>query len=472
MICFAFLVFGQCVVYRTHKPNTPKSKMPPPRPPSPNVYIDYDDATCQKKLAELSDKEMFGDHDGYALIKGIEKLLKRCPKSALIHWAYAENLQEKGAFFNVPDWQNTSFIHYAKAFELDTVDVEYRWSYANMLEYIGQYNKASAQYKWLVNNDTIYQKDAKAHMIACNFLYKNRGDKSDTLIIGNTKAQLSEIELSINVIKKRRNFEYLTKMTAATSIAGNITGSEGDGKQIQVALGFLSDWEKDPKKFSIAEQNDLLVAILVTLSSITIEKGLNTKVGNFDFLQIKSELSGYANNSIPKEYGDNFKKLKPQDGRTFEIGNDLTITEKWASGQLTGEYMCIQTNSPGGCQFGIKKGTINTFGCRIETVFEFLPTKITQQGNQIEIYSEHNGTSTAQGCKGGTGVTKFHSETHGKGILSNNKSVIYFTYTSTSTGLNATPESKVTSEHNFEVLNNGNIKFSDKNGYSILNKIK
>jgi tetratricopeptide (TPR) repeat protein len=434
------------------------------------------DDSCRKKLEELSGKEMFGDHDGYALIKGIEKLLKKCPKSALIHWAYAENLQEKGAFFNMPDWQKTSFIHYAKAFELEPTDADYRWGYANTLEYIGQYYKASQQYEWLVENDTFYRRDAKAHMITCNFLDKYGGGNKSVWY--SNKIQPTDEELSGNEYFKKRTSEKLSQMTAATSIAGNIRSGDAEYNQVQVTLGLLSDWKNDPSKASIAEQNDLFVAILATLSIIILEKALNTKVGNFDFSLIKNELSGFADKSISEEYREIFKELKPQEGRVFEIGNDLTITEKWSVANFSGNYECISSSSNSKDVIGLQSESSYSDGggCKYTIKSVRTPMSVISNGSRLEISFKEKRTTTAKGpistCNWNA-VATITSFAEGRQIDINKYLLNWTTKTNSESNapiLGGKTSSSGKHENTLEYMPDGTLKFSYKEGWSIYKK--
>jgi hypothetical protein len=285
------------------------------------------DAKLQKVMSLTTDAER---------VKELKVRVKRCPTHVPTLLATAKLYSEmtKEADEN---WLKLSVQYYQTAVDSAPNNVEAHSGLASVLEYVGEYKKAVAEYQWVIENatDTRQQADARVHKITCTFLDKNTKKKP-----ASSMDKKDSINISPESIKEKSGWDYLKELTASIAIAGGITALKGNGQHVQYALGLLYDWIDAPQGQSVQARNRFLSGMVSTLTTIIAEKQLGTKLGSlYDPRKNGMPDGGYAG-----EMEKDFKSGQPDEGRTFDISDDLTVTEKWDVPDLRGAWICSSTN--------------------------------------------------------------------------------------------------------------------------------
>lgn len=329
--------------------------------------------TCDKKL-----QQALSIPTNTERVTELKERVKRCPTHVPTLLATAKLYTEmtKEADEN---WLKLSIQYYKTVIDSIPSHVEAHWGLASVLEYIGEYDKAAKEYQWVIDNtwDAKQEADARVHRITCTFLDKNSKKKPQTFLTAK-----DSVDTSPEAIKKYSGWDFLKEMIASVAVAGGITALKGDGQHVQYALGLLYDWIDAPQGQSVQARNRFLSGMVSTLASIITKQNLNAKLGrSFNPANIGLPDAEYAG-----QMENDFKSGQPDEGRTFNVSDDLTVTEKWDVPDLSGTWDCIfsdcltlERDVPGNCpcvalnSYARKNGQMHQTGKRITLVFDGHP---------------------------------------------------------------------------------------------------
>lgn len=296
---------------------------------------------CKKELVKALNKQ--SDEEK---LKELNKRVKKCPNHDLTLIATAKLYAEMGKEAD-PDWLRIAIKHYQTAVDLPSpYTATARWGLASLLEYAGEYELAIPHYQWIVEQGRgkgINEKhisEARAHLITCKFVMKNaKRPASKVAAQTNGSVDAERLGLSDTSIKERAGWGFLKEFVASVAVAGGMAALKGEGNQIQVALGLLYDWSQAPQEQKVEARNRFLAGMISSLATTIAEKKLGIKLGE---MSLPSGRSGKVEDIPEGGYAggaeEEFRTQQPQEGRTFEVSNDLTIVEKWDVPDLSGEW--------------------------------------------------------------------------------------------------------------------------------------
>jgi hypothetical protein len=121
-------------------------------------------------------------------------------------------------------------------------------------------------------------------------------------------------------------------------VAVGTTALGGDERHVQAALGLLSDWEQAPAGAQVEARNRLLTGLVATFVEVVAEKKLGLKVGSLYQAKTGEELPGLPEAGYAPEESQAFHATPPTEGRTIQVSDNLTITEKWDYAQVAGQW--------------------------------------------------------------------------------------------------------------------------------------
>jgi len=349
---------------------------------------------CNKELVNALNKE-----SNQEKLKELNKRVKKCPEHHFTLIAAAKLYAEMGKEAD-PDWLRIAIKHYQTAVDLpSTYTGTARWGLASLLEYAGEYELAIPHYQWIVEQGKgkgIEEKrigDARAHLITCKFVLKNaKRPTNANAVQANGSVDAERLDLSDASIKERAGWGFLKEFVASVAVAGGMAALKTEGSQIQVALGLLYDWSQAPQEQKVEVRNRFLAGMISSIATTIAEKKLGLKLGE---MSLPSGQSGKVEDIPEGGYAggaeEEFRTQQPQEGRTFEVSNDLTIVEKWDVPNLSGEW------------------TVHAYSCRSSPpAFPGIPesygeASIQQSGTQVTLVSKSRyqgrivGTSTFSG---------------------------------------------------------------------------
>ncbi len=376
---------------------------------STTSFSKHDAASCDEKL--LKALSISDDHEK---IKAVKKILKnkinpqkiilapgippprtksnKCANHIPTHIALGDLYQKLGEEEGT-DWFQDALKLYLKVIELEAGNVEAKWRTATIFEYLGLYSQAIPHFNWITENHPSIEKqnEAKAHLIVCQFLLKNRGDDITTSEIINSD-NIGTIDTSDEAIKKRSGWSFLREVTKAVAANGKLTGLGDDSKYVQETLGHLYGWIDAPKELKVEARNKMLVDMMVTLGSLIIEKSLDMVVGEINLSEIGKELEPLSSEEEVIVDEEVQKELEPDESKTVESWDVPDLNGTWKVSLINGTCNIASHSKPPNQEYF---GTIKVNNNQIELILSANGKTVLHKGNikGNKVVMEHNNSS-------------------------------------------------------------------------------
>lgn len=396
-----------------------------------------------------------------------QKLVQYCPED---FWTLKKigdiyyNLKEKIS----PNWLKNAISYYEKSInqaktrldepfkteELKMLDSY--WNLANLYEYAGLYEQSINYYNYLLkynpcqedlqskenlnriqsllgsdntdrNGLICFSEEAKAHIIVCKFLIKNRPARSK-LEIGDPKASLELVQtndFSDQAIQERSGLGPIQQLVEEVDKQQQykIKNPNIKGKVIDVAMMALG-WAIAPKDMKADQRNRFIMGALSTLVSLIDQDKISVSAGGLSSDGMLADLAGLKSSPVAQEAATELQKLEPPANTSkpatqpnkVETAGGVTITNKLESINYSGIYHVVSLSGDCGQQLNDVWKT-GTHSVPDGGTFTSLPIQIRHEGNQVHI---------SGGYRQKYNATYYNGDFTGSGVIENGKSQLNF----------------------------------------------
>jgi hypothetical protein len=278
-----------------------------------------------------------------------------------------------------------------------------------------------------------------------------------------TQVNGQTVDVSPQAIAERSGWTYLKGLASAVVVAGGVTALGGDARYVEYSLNLLTQWIEAPEGQKVQARNEFLAGMVSTLASIIAKNDLTMKLDPiYNPTNSNMPTAGYAGTMQTKFEEGKFDQINLDEGKKIEVSDDLTITEKWSSIDISGEYDCIYPEEGSTGLHYYQGGMTNTNSTLV----------ISQNANELTLrissimkvppWSSNGMTSNGYTVTG---------ESIGQGILNESQTSINWTTTTSSSGYSMTgsyyntqliPARTDTRQESFilRIIGSGEIEFS------------
>lgn len=334
------------------------------RLPDITVLSNLSQSNCDLILGEVIISDTKEKGEKYDALK---KLLTKCKSNSKLNY-YLGNFLEKHREKVDSSWTHLALGYYYKAIEIHPTEFyEARWKLANLLEYTGLYNEAIVQYKKLEtyqlppleSNKTKkvvsqnlgfeeyenfnFKDEAKAHLLVCEFLKKTREPEvAEEISVSEKPSNLDRIDFSQKAIEERSGWSVIEDVTNEIEEERKQKPNNPKLKKF-IANSFLDamSYVIAPDDMKIEYRNRLLLGAITSLTELVTENNLEIKNEDVTYQKFKNDLKYSKDNNSVKSSIREFKNHQEKKETKIQIGSELSITQKFAFGDLSGEYDCI-----------------------------------------------------------------------------------------------------------------------------------